>query len=377
MEEQDEDIKEVKRAMEEQQNQILSNNRVLDTDWLSSGSTLLNLAASGRPDGAFAKGKYFWMVGDSSSGKTFLTMTSFAEASINPNFDKYDLIFNNAEDGALMDIRKYFGSKLAQRLKAPEYNAKGEPVYSRTTEEFWYHIDDRLTLVEKKKAPPFIELLDSMDALSTKYEGEKFQQQKKALRSKTAAPGDYGDGKAKLNSKNLRTLIPRLRDTGCILIILSQTRDVLDAGMFEEDKTHAGGHALKFYATWQLWSSIGRTLKKEINGTDRQIGIVSNVRIKKNRLTGKQWSVKIPIYWSTGIDDIGSQIDFLFDEKHFANEEGSTKLNIPDLGFVGRRSQLIKHIEEKGLEKDLQEITAEVWKNIEKQCEVERKPRYE
>ena len=46
-----------------------------DVDLLGTGSTLLNLAISGKTCGGFPAGKYVFFVGDSSSGKTFLALT--------------------------------------------------------------------------------------------------------------------------------------------------------------------------------------------------------------------------------------------------------------------------------------------------------------
>ena len=60
---------------------------------LSSGSTLLNLACSNNPFGAFLAGHYYWFAGDSDTGKTFLCMTCFAEALRHPLFKNYKLIF--------------------------------------------------------------------------------------------------------------------------------------------------------------------------------------------------------------------------------------------------------------------------------------------
>jgi len=72
-------------------------------DYLSTGSTLLNLACTGFPERGFIKGHYYFIVGDSTSGKTWLSLTCLAEASINPNFKNYRFIYDNAEDGALMN----------------------------------------------------------------------------------------------------------------------------------------------------------------------------------------------------------------------------------------------------------------------------------
>lgn len=343
---------------------------------LSTGSTLLNLACSGDASYGMLTGRYYWMVGDSSSGKTFLTLTSMAEAAINPEFDGYDFVFDNAEDGALMDVEKYFGPGLANRMIPPAQSEDGGPKHSTTAEEFYFFLDDRIQSVKNGKSKPFIYLLDSMDALSTTYEGKKFEEKKKASRKGTDAKGDYGDGKAKLNSTYIRRVVAELRDTNSILIILSQTRDNIDAGMFEPAKTNAGGHALKFYASWQLWSSVGARLTKEVNGNTRQIGVISKIAIKKNRMSGKEWSVEVPIYWSFGIDDIGSCVDFLLAENKWEKNKSGV-IVASDFEYSGRRDDLIRHVESEGLESELRELVQEVWKDIEKKCVIDRKSRYQ
>lgn len=344
-------------------------------DYLSTGSTLLNLACSGMPEYGLAKGLYFWMVGDSSSGKTFLMLTCIAEACRNPNWDGYDLIFDDVEGGALMDFEKFFGKKMAQRIKPPKKGSDGVPIYSDSAEDFYFGLDDKLKAVEAGKAKPFLYLLDSMDALTTKYEGEKFQEKKSAKKTGKKPTGDYGDGKAKINSTWIRTVVRRLRDTRCTLIVLSQTRDNVGGGLFDPKSTSAGGRALKFYATWQLWSSPGASLTKLVNGQKRQLGMTSRITIKKNRLTGKEWTVEVPIYHSYGIDDIGSCINFLVKEKAWSEEEGTLKAPIFD--FSGKRDTLIRKIESERLHKDLIEEVTDVWRTIEEACQVARKPRYE
>ena len=77
---------------------------------VSTGCTLLNLACTDRPDVGFLKGHYYYLVGDSASGKTWLTLSCFAEASLNPAFKDYRFVFDDVENGALMDIEHYFGA---------------------------------------------------------------------------------------------------------------------------------------------------------------------------------------------------------------------------------------------------------------------------
>jgi RecA/RadA recombinase len=344
---------------------------------VSTGSTLLNLALTGYPDRGLFKGRYYWFVGDSSSGKTFWTLTMLAEASINPNFNDYDLVFDNAEDGALMDVKKFFGPKLAKRLRSPRVATDGTPQNSEDIEDFYFALDERLTAVEQGKAKPFIWVTDSMDALSSKYEKKKFVENRKASRAGKEATGDYGDGKAKINSRWMRSVVSRIGRLGCILVVISQTRDNIKSGPmdFGPEFVVSGGRALKFYACCQIWTSVGREMVKEVNGRKRSVGAVVKAATKKNRLSGKNWSVEVPLYWSHGLDDIGSCVDFLVNEKHWPATEG--RINATDFDANISREALIRKIEKEELELDLRSLVADVWKSIEETCTVKRKNRYQ
>lgn len=345
-------------------------------NFLSTGSTLLNLAISGRTDGGIPPGRYVFFVGDSSSGKTFLALTCLAEAQLSGQFKNYRIIFDNAEDGALMDFGRYFGKTMVDRLEPPS-GKKESPVYSSTIEEFYFHLDDAFTKTEKNNQP-FVYVLDSMDALSSDYEGKKFKEAKTASAKGKDAKGDFGDGKAKTNSRWIRRVRARLRDTGSILIIICQTRDNINADFWEDDQVFAGGRAIKFYADVEIWTSVGTTLKKSVRGKDRQIGITSKMKIKKNRITGKAWEVKVPLYWSSGIDDIGSLVDFLVEEKQWKKDKDGEIDGTGDFqGCEGYREQVIQFIESEGLEADLRDLVGEVWRSVEVACRVERKRRYE
>ena len=338
---------------------------------LSSGSTMLNLACTGKPDGCFLTGHYYFMVGDSDSGKTFLALTCFAEAAKDARFRSYRLIYDAPEGGALMDVERFFGSATKERLEPPEL-VDGKPLHSETIQDFYFHVDDALA-----DGRPFIYILDSQDSLSSKEEGAKFQEVKKASRRKSVekVAGSYGDSKAKGHSSNLRRLMAPLERSGSILIIVNQTRDSFD--LFQSS-TYSGGRALKFYATLQLWSSPAGKLKRTVRGKERQLGIMCKIQVKKNRVTGRDRVVKIPIYHSYGMDDVGSMVDYLISEGVWKKSR-SGDVEASGLGPVlTARSieKLIRLIEENELESDLHDLVHETWQEIEEACAVRRKSRY-
>ena len=125
-------------------------------DYLSTGSTLLNLALTNNPDWGYLVGYYYSLTGDSRSGKTWLALSALAEASINPHFKDYRLIFDDPEHGALMDKTRFFGKRLFNRIEEPDNGN------SYLLEDFYYNVEDAL-----KENIPFIYILDSMDSLTS------------------------------------------------------------------------------------------------------------------------------------------------------------------------------------------------------------------
>lgn len=355
-------------------------------DLLSTGSTILNLALTNSKNGGFIKGTYSLVIGASGSGKTFLCLTCFAEAMRNPNFANYRIIFDNAEHGALMDIEKFFGKAVKERCEPPAVR-DGAPRYSEVIEDFTYNVFDAID-----DGRPFIYVLDSIDALSSKDEGKKFEAKRKARwKSKSEQAkiaGDYGDGKAKHLSRHLRRIMAGLRDRKSILIIINQERDNIDAGLFESKKTHSGGRALKFYAASQLWADMGKAIQKEVRGKKMKVGIQSRVRVPKNRADGKDRTVSFPILYDYGIDDLRACVDWLVEYKGWETKPKTAIINTGDdfpnpkppknapKGAWSNAKALIKHIEDEGAEEELRMVVQREWIKLERELQEERKKRY-
>ncbi len=344
--------------------------KVRAVDRLSTGSTLLNLAFADRALGGLVKGKYYFFVGDSNTGKTWLTLTCFAEAMRSPAFKHYRIIHDNPEDGALMDLERFFGKTVARRVEPPAGTRK-DPVFSWTVEDLYFHIDDAV-----KVGTPFIYVIDSMDALNSDADEEKFDERRQAALKGKEVTGTYGVAKAKANSGGLPRVVKGLKQTGSILIVISQSRDNLTGGPFA-GKTRAGGRALRFYATVEVWTSLVKTLTKTVKGKDRQIGIRVKLEVKKNRITGKLRKVEVPLYWSTGIDDVGGCIEFMVEEKGWAKAKGVIRASA-DLGDGAdlEFDELVAHVEANNLEPKLRAAVARLWQEIEIKSAVPRKRRY-
>jgi RecA/RadA recombinase len=333
---------------------------------LSTGCTVLNLGMSGHASGGIMPGEYILLVGDSASGKSWICLTILAEAANNPKFDEYSLVYDNVENGVLMDVRKFFGKKLADRIRPPK-GTWDDPVNSSTQEEFYYSFDTHV------KKGPVIWVLDSMDGLLTEDEEEKFEADKTAHSKGKAASGSYGTSKAKQNSARLRVAVNDLNKNGSILIIVSQTRDNIGFGSQFNPKTRSGGKALRFYAHHELWTSVKGRIKKD----ERTIGANVLVEIKKNRVSGWEDKLGFTFYKQYGIDDVGSTIDFLVEEKVWSKAEKSSSIDTGEFGLKGSREKLVQQIESQGLERKLRKVAGRAWDEIQEACKVQRKKRYE
>jgi len=336
-------------------------------EMLSSGLTTLNLLLSGTSLGAYPQGTIIHMAGDSDSGKTVLAMNALAQASINPAFDKYDLRFWNAEDGAQMDRNLFYGSRVEKRLieEVPEY-----------LDEFYMSLLDALAPGKK----PFVGVVDSMDVLVPKAWEKKMAKDKKTLEGKETA-GDFGTAKAKMNSEYLRKARSRCSKSGSILLLVSQVRDNINAGPFGEKRTISGGRAYKFYAAAQVMTSTRQTIMKSALGKQWPVGIQAQIDVKKNHVNGTKGKVLGTILNDVGVDDISSNIDYLVTMGHWkstAKDEGKGKITCPEFSDKQMpREKLARLIEQNDGQKQLRQLVRKVFINLKEALSSNRKPQYD
>jgi len=334
--------------------------------FFSTGSTLLNLVCSDKAEGGFLPGTIVNIVGDSAAGKSLLGLTILAEAANNSAYNDYGLIYDDIEAAMFFDVKKLFGAKLYSRIAGPA-GVVGES-RSDEIEEWYYHMDDLLD-----KGKPFVYVLDSMDALTSESERDKFQERKRAHRKGRRAAGSFGDGKSKVNSSHLRQIARRLRQTKSLVVIISQTRE--NIGISFAPKTHSGGKALSFYASHKIWLAVKQTLKKSVRGKGRTIGTRTKAKVSKNKATGRLGEIDFPIFYSYGLDDITSCIDYLISEGYWKKSKSGSRIQT-DIGFQGRHKELVAFIEENGLYGTLVGKCETVWTEVVQACTIGRPGRY-
>jgi len=359
-----EEIKEASMPVEKAESFIISPEHML-----SSGSTLLDLAISNKVGCAYPLGSCTLFVGDSRAGKSLAALTAFAEAAKSPQFDNYDLIHDNAENGALFPIAQFWGNKTASRVEPPKYDDDGDPAFSASIEEFYFNMDDRI-----RSGKPFVYIMDSYDVLTSDAECSKFDSNKKEFAKGKEMAGAYGDGKAKIHSANMRRLIAPLKKSKSILIGISQTRDKI--GHMAFGKGRSGGYAITFYNSVEIWYELHKPITRTVNGIARPIGNTIKVKIKKNRVCGCTPTIYISVLNQLGIDDTNDCINYLVEtEKHWG--KSGTKIIAPEFDFEGTQEKLIQTLEEADRVLELQKLCETVWNDIREKSKVSRKSRYE
>jgi len=358
--------------------QIRVKEKISTDNIIPTGSTLLNCACTDNPMGGYGLGKLVNLIGDSSSGKTMLALSCFAEMAMYKRFDEYDFYYDDVEAALEFNMEYLFGHQTSDRIDME--------VVSDTIQDFYGNI---VAAIQNRR--PFIYILDSLDALTSIEERKRALQMAKETGKieveeedgkAKKTKGSYKLEKPKLIGEILRVICRDIKDMEALVIIISQTRDNIGFGF--TDKTRSGGKALKFYSTHEIWLS----LLKQIPKLKRIIGVNTSAKLTKNKLTGKKRTVVFPIFDDYGVDDLSSNIDFLLENGIWkmgtvrrTNPKTKKKatgriIKATHFNLEGTKNKIISQIELDGLENDLRLLVGETWNDIEEKIRLNRKPKY-
>jgi recombination protein RecA len=333
-------------------------------EFLSSGPTMFNLAASGKGIiGGIPRGRITNLVGDGSSGKTLHALeiaawTFYNIQKITSNIfapiKKIYIVYNNVEDVMDFPIAKMFGEKFV---------ASVEWIKTGTVEEFGRDYTRRVLAL--KEGEFLLYIIDSYDALTSEKSQERFIE---AAEKDKEEKGSYGTEKAKYGSASFFSNICDISSgKDATLIIISQVRDNIDAMAFGKKYYRAGGKALDFYTHSVPWLAVVEKLKRTIKGEERIYGVRVRAKFERNKVAKPFREADTVILFDYGIDNISSMISFLYGPK------------VDKISFDGaefNRNDFIKYIEDNELEDVLSDMCEKDWKAIETAIAPDRKPRF-
>jgi recombination protein RecA len=278
-----------------------------ETEFFSSGSTLLNCALGG----GWARKRVFNIVGDKSTGKTLIAIESFANFVQSVPHPR--MRYGEAE-AALDEI---FASNLGLPLEVERPEKRLD-----TVEEFHQDLKEFQNSLKENESGLYI--LDSLDSLSSDAEKE----------DKDA----YGAGKAKEMSAFFRDVVRENESFDCTLGIISQIRDRMNV-MFGEKYTRSGGHALDFYSSQILWLAETGKIEKAVFNLRRAIGVTIEAKVKKSKVGLPFRKVEFPVIFNYGIDDERSMIDFLGDIGVLSAKKKKQEKDAKDAKVKGKKEE--------------------------------------
>lgn len=326
-------------------------------DTISAGVDLLDLITGG----GFGRGTIVNIIGDNSTGKTLLVCETVFRS-----LKKYkDTLhhFNNAEAGFSFNTEAIYSYRMLP---------KNEDDRSTTVEEFMADFKEKMDQAKKSKKR-LIYILDSMDALSSEAELKRAKQREEAIKAgKTYEVGSYRLEKQTLLNEFFRKNVNEIEKTQTILIIISQTREKIDAAIGQKWRVSCEG-ALKFYAKLRILLRETGKIKETIDGKPYIVGVMIRAKTYKNKIIAPYKECDFEILFDYGVDNIGSNVDFLYDLKTDTGlPRKKINISINKKTFTDR-NLLIKYIEREGLEQFILQETTKKWKEIQSKLQPNRK----
>jgi recombination protein RecA len=264
-------------------------------EFISTGSTLLDLAISNRPHGGIAVGRITELNGLESSGKSLVGAHLLAETQKKGGV----AVYIDTETAVSQDFLKVIGVDINNML--------------------YLHLET----VE-----------DIFAAASTNVEMEA-----------DFDKDGWATSKAIIISKAMRKITQMIGRQRVALVFTNQLRQKLGV-MFGDPWTTSGGKALPFHASTRVRLKNKGQIKDNKNNV---IGMTILAQVVKNRLGPPLRSCEFPLYFESGIDDVGSWLkvmkdhkivkqggawytltDHLGQEHKFQSKEFSDKLSDPD-----------------------------------------------
>ena len=348
-----------------------------DLEFITSGSTSLDLALGG----GFAFGKIVNFIGDKSTGKTLFALELIARAKQKYG-KKLRWFYDDAEAGLSFNTQKMYGFEVLTEDDADRCSDTVDDLLVNVSRELDATKDDEF----------LIYVVDSLDSLVGQEEIDITKEKvKAAAKGEIYEKGTFGMEKPKAMSRFFRVLKKKIKEKNCLLIVISQIRAKIGV-TFGRKWTRTGGKALDFYAAQVLVLSEA----EEYFSKGMSTGVCVRAKVDKNKLGKPYRMAYVEILFDYGVDDIISNLNYLFDMKTDTGkqkkptkvvakkgkkstedgEEKKSKGHLWDDQYFSTIQGLALYIEENNQEVLLSDAVVDKWEDLEDSVASKRKAKF-
>lgn len=254
------------------------------TEWVSTGSTLLDLAISNRANGGLPVSRMVELSGLEGTGKSLICAQIIAETQRKGG----NAVFFDSE----FSVDKNFWVALGVNIKNVNY------VNFTTLEELFNKLELCIGAYRKADKNRLLTIfVDSVAQASVEKEME----------SEHGVDG-YNTGKSIIISKAMRKITGLIAKQRILLVFTNQVRYNMNAGPFGDKWVVPGGKALPFACSVRLRLV---NLGKIKNSAKEVIGMECQAQVIKNRCGPNYRAASFDIMYDSGIQDISSWIDYM------------------------------------------------------------------
>lgn len=252
-------------------------------EWVSTGSTLLDLAISNRPNGGFPVGRMVELSGLEGTGKSLMCAQVISETQKRGGL----AVFFDSESS----VDKTFWKALGVDIRNVSYNK------FTTLEELFTMLEVCIAMFRKNSKDRLLTIfVDSVAQASVETEME----------SEHGVTG-YNTTKSIVLSKAMRKITNLISDQRVLVVFTNQVRYNMNAGPFGDKWVVPGGKALPFACSVRIrLANLGKLTKN-----DEVIGVKAQAQVIKNRCGPNYKTAAFEIHYDSGIQDLSSWLKFM------------------------------------------------------------------
>ena len=256
-------------------------------DWVSTGSTVLDLAISNRPNGGLPVSKIVEITGLEQSGKSLLASHVIANTQKKNGI----AVYIDTESSLNAQFLRAIGVDVEKMVYLP----------LETIEDIFDAIENVILKVRENNPDKLVTIVvDSVAAATTKIES-----------AADFEKDGYATQKAIIISKAMRKITNLIGQERILLIFTNQLRQKLGAMPFADQYTTSGGKALQFHSSVRLRLKQVGKLKEKINGVDEVVGSEVEATVVKNRIGPPNRKIRYNVFYRQGMDNYGGWLKLM------------------------------------------------------------------